>query len=149
MPEEAESIRGTDRRDRFPQPVYQALTGAGRGSPQYALDLRESLLDEVELRRVGWEVENLAAPRLDQLLTLSPLWSERLSITTTCPARRLGASNPLDVSLEEDPRGRSFHRQALSHAAPEHRLDDLVPEVFGVHVHPSMMPMGHLPCNPL
>jgi hypothetical protein len=84
MLEETEGVSGGDRRDRLPQRVDQGLTRAGRGSPQEGLDLGEGLLDGVVIRRVGRQVEDLAALLASiSSLTLSPLCAERLSITTT------------------------------------------------------------------
>ena len=62
---------------------------------QESLDFAEGLLDGVEVRGVGWQVDQLAARSSMNSLNPSPLWAERLSITTICPgSKRRGRGPP-------------------------------------------------------
>jgi hypothetical protein len=57
-------------RERLQRPAHrfdQRLAGARPGFAHQPLDLRERLLDGVEVRRVGRQVEDLAAAPLDDL----------------------------------------------------------------------------------
>src|SRR5215210_5508266 len=92
MLDEASSILDRDRRDRRPQRLDQRLAGARLRLAQKALYLRERLLDGVVVRRVGWQEEQLAAPRLDQLAHLLALVRrEVVRNYETCSGRSVGA----------------------------------------------------------
>ncbi len=92
--EEAQGVFGCDRKDGRAQRVDECLAGAGRGPAQEeGLDLGEGFFDGIQIGRVGRQVKQSSQPRASiNSLTLAPLWAARLSITTTCPGCRLGAS---------------------------------------------------------
>jgi hypothetical protein len=88
MLEEAPCIARRHGLKRPTHRFYERLAGACLGLPQQRLELGERFPYGVEVRRVGRQVQKLAAPTLDQLPNLPnprPLVGERLSITTTCP----------------------------------------------------------------
>src|SRR3712207_2834994 len=77
---------------RFAQYLYQSALRAGSCLAQHTLDLGERFFYRVEVRRIGGQVDELAAPRLDQLPHLGRfVGRERLSMITTCPASKVGA----------------------------------------------------------
>src|SRR5215203_4248538 len=80
--------------DRQKRPCYrlqQSLPSASLCFSQNALYLGDSLLDGIQVRRVGRQVQQLAARALDQFpYPISLMGAQRLSITTTCPSRRDG-----------------------------------------------------------
>ncbi len=84
MLEEATGVSGADRRQRQTDRLDQGFFRPGFSLTHESLDLREGLLNRVEIRRVGWQVEELATSLLDQLsYPLSLVGFKRLSITTT------------------------------------------------------------------
>jgi hypothetical protein len=83
--EDATSVSNRETIERSAHRFYQSLAGACLELPQCCLHFGKGLLYRVEIGRVGWQVQKLASLLLDQLLTLLPLCTERLSITTTCP----------------------------------------------------------------
>src|SRR5215210_2163383 len=120
MLDEASSILDRDRRDRRPQRLDQRLAGARLRLAQKALYLRERLLDGVVVRRVGWQEEQLAAPRLDQLAHLLALVRREVVRNYDLPGAKRGRQNPLDVSLKDLLRGASDHRQARPYPLARH-----------------------------
>ena len=64
MLEETPCVQG---RERSSHRFDQRLAHTSLGFAQQPLDLREGLLDWVEVRRVGWQVDELAARSLDDL----------------------------------------------------------------------------------
>src|SRR5215210_2827964 len=94
MLDEASSILDRDRRDRRPQRLDQRLAGARLRLAQKALYLRERLLDGVVVRRVGWQEEQLAAPRLDQLAHLLALVRREVVRNYDLPGAKRGAPEP-------------------------------------------------------
>ena len=68
MPEEPAGILGGHGLQRPTHRADQRFAGARLGSSQEPLDLREGLLDRIEVRRVGRQVDELAASTLDDLL---------------------------------------------------------------------------------
>src|SRR5215210_6151087 len=120
MLDEASSILDRDRRDRRPQRLDQRLAGARLRLAQKALYLRERLLDGVVVRRVGWQEEQLAAPRLDQLAHLLALVRREVVRNYDLPGAKRGRQNQLDVSLEDLLRGASDHRQARPYPLARH-----------------------------
>src|SRR5215210_5053431 len=122
MLDEASSILDRDRRDRRPQRLDQRLAGARLRLAQKALYLRERLLDGVVVRRVGWQEEQLAAPRLDQLAHLLALVRREVVRNYDLPGAKRGRQNALDVSLEAEDllRGASDHRQARPYPLARH-----------------------------
>src|SRR5215210_3905304 len=101
MLDEASSILDRDRRDRRPQRLDQRLAGARLRLAQKALYLRERLLDGVVVRRVGWQEEQLAAPRLDQLAHLLALVRREVVRNYDLPGAKRGRQNPLDVKASK------------------------------------------------
>ena len=88
-----ENHKAWDLEARLTQRLDQPLTGTGLSSSQYGLDLRESILDRVQIRRVGRQLQKPASRLFDELAHALALWAPGLSITTTCPTRRLGSKN--------------------------------------------------------
>jgi hypothetical protein len=123
MLEEAESIRGANRRDRRPKRLDQSRTGAGSCLSQQTLDLRKRLLYGVEVRRVGRQVDQFAAPRFEQLPDLLALVGREVVHHNRLIHPRARSEYPLDVGLEENLRGRPFRRQALPRASGAHARD--------------------------
>ena len=70
----------------------ERLLGAGAEPAQDGLDLGERLLDRREVGRVGRQEEQLAVARFKAWRMLAALWTLKLSSTTTCPGRSVGAS---------------------------------------------------------
>ena len=69
----------------------------------------------VEVGGVGWQVDELASPRLDELPY--PLWPVSPKVVHHHNLTRMegGSQQALDVGLEHSGGGRSFHRQRRSH----------------------------------
>ena len=84
MLEEPAGFLGAERRDRRPEGLKQGFAATRLSFAHQPLDLAEGLLYGVEIRRVGRQVEKLAAPPFDELPYLLPfVGRDRLSITTT------------------------------------------------------------------
>src|SRR5215204_1042544 len=64
--EEPAGIPSAHRRERFAHSLYERLAGARLGSTHESLDLAERLLDGVQVRRVGRQVQQLASPPLEE-----------------------------------------------------------------------------------
>ena len=73
MVEEPPRALSCDRRECLAHHLYQERVGTRLGTPQQPLDLREGLLYGVEVGRVGWQVEQLAASPFDEFLNPAPL----------------------------------------------------------------------------
>ena len=71
--------------------LYERLAGTRPGPPQERLELGKRFFYGVEVRRVGRQVEKLAAPTFYELPDPRALVEERLSITTICPSFKAGA----------------------------------------------------------
>jgi len=67
MLEEASGIPSTDRRERLSYSLYQSLFAPSSYPAQKPLDLGKRFFYRVEVRRVGRQIEQLAASLLDQL----------------------------------------------------------------------------------
>src|SRR5688572_25080077 len=63
--EPASSVGGRDGGEGGPSGDAQGLVGARLGTAERLLDLQESVLDRVEVRRVGRQVAEPGAARLD------------------------------------------------------------------------------------
>jgi hypothetical protein len=88
MVEEPMGVPAAERRqrrtNRLDNRLDQRFFRPGFGLTHEPLDLRERFLDGVILRRVGRQVDELAASPFDQLFDpLSFVGLKRLSITTT------------------------------------------------------------------
>src|SRR5215204_4428470 len=93
MNEGAARILSSDRIECLAYSFHQCLSCPGTNLAQKILDLRKSLLNRIEVRRVGWEVQSSLHPLPSiSSLTLSSLCAPRLSMSTTCPSLSLGAS---------------------------------------------------------
>src|SRR5271165_3134560 len=78
--------------------LLQGFHQPGLGRTQQLFDLRPSLLDGIEVRRVGRQIEQLRPASLDQLShSCHTLCAARLSITTTWPG---GSRGPKTCSRE-------------------------------------------------
>jgi hypothetical protein len=86
--ETATDVRGTARPNRRSHRLDQDLPSAGSGFSHCVLDFGEGLVNEIEVRRVGRRVHELASSFLDQVPTLLLLCAESLSITVTRPGLR-------------------------------------------------------------
>ena len=91
MLKEAACITRPHRLKRLAHRLYERLAATRPGTSQQPLYLGERFFYGVEVRRVGRQVAQLAAPTFDQLLTRGPLCAERLSITIICPGFSAGA----------------------------------------------------------
>src|SRR5215210_441232 len=78
------ALGGREDVDEAPDNGPKALNGAHGRFAQERLELGEGILNRVEIRAVGRQVEELRARRLD------PLWLDRLSRITTSPGRSSG-----------------------------------------------------------
>src|SRR5215217_8213041 len=67
MNEEATRILSSDRIECLAYGFHQRLSCPGTNLAQKTLDLRKSLLNRIEVRRVGWQVLQLASSTFDQL----------------------------------------------------------------------------------
>src|SRR5215213_10030368 len=112
MPEEASGVLGRDRRERSSHRLDQRFAGARLGPSQEPLELREGLLDRVEVRGVGWQVHKLAAAPLDDLPDPLALVGGEVVHHHHPPGRKRRPEDPLQVSLEDFLRRRALHRQA-------------------------------------
>jgi hypothetical protein len=82
--EETLSILSRDHRDPPADGLNQCFPSSSFGLAHQSFDLGKSLLYGIEVRRIGWQVDELAASLLDELLNpLSFVSFKRLSITTT------------------------------------------------------------------
>jgi hypothetical protein len=89
---EATGVLGGDRRKRLTDRLDQGFFRPGFGFAHKPLDLREGFFYGVEIRRVGRQVDELAASLFDQLAyPFAFVGFKRLSITTTWPLRSVGA----------------------------------------------------------
>src|SRR3712207_8547330 len=91
MLEEASCIARRYSIKRSTHCFQQGFSGARLSLAQQRLELGKRFFYEVEVRRVGRQVEKLAALPPMSSLTLEPLCEERLSITTICPGFKAGA----------------------------------------------------------
>src|SRR5215213_9843340 len=66
MLEEGPGVSNADRGERRAYRLYQCLLAPGRGLAKEVLDLDEDLLDGVVVPRVRRQVDELAAPSLDE-----------------------------------------------------------------------------------
>ena len=91
--EEATSIARCQRLENSTHRLYECLASTCPGSPQQRLELGKRFFDGIEIGGVGRQVDEFAAPLLDELPNpREPLCEERLSITTTCPGPSEGVS---------------------------------------------------------
>ena len=67
MNEEAARILSSDCIECLAYGFHQRLSCPGTNLAQKTLDLRKSLLNWIEVRRVGWQVQQLAPSTFDQL----------------------------------------------------------------------------------
>jgi hypothetical protein len=67
MNEEAARIFSSDRIECLAYDFHQRLSCPGTNLAQNTLDLRKSLLNRIEVRRIGWQVQQFASSSFDQL----------------------------------------------------------------------------------
>ena len=78
MVEETTSVLRGDHGDPPANGLNQSFPSSSFGLAHQSFDLGKSLLYGIEVRRIGWQVEQLAALRSSiSSLTLSPLWALR------------------------------------------------------------------------
>src|SRR5215213_10761058 len=89
----ARGVPRGDRRDRTADGLKERHARSGFGLPKERLELAEGLLDGREVRRVWRQVNQRAASRLHEGPDpLAPVGAPRLSMTTTWPGLKDGAS---------------------------------------------------------
>src|SRR5215216_4514429 len=111
MLEEPLGVLCSHRIQRPPHRLYQGLAGSCSCPPQQTLDLRKRLLYGVEVRRVGRQVDQVAASRFDQLPDLLALMDREVVHHDHLADPQARSEYPIDVGLEENLRGRAFHRK--------------------------------------
>src|SRR3712207_5594596 len=82
--------------------------------------LRESLFDGIEVRGVGWQVQQLAAALLDQLSDPRAFVGRKVVHDHNLTLLERRSQHPLKVSLEDLAGGRTLHRQRRSHPLDAH-----------------------------
>src|SRR5215212_2557090 len=120
MLEEAPCIAGTHRLESSAQGFQQGFSGARPGLTHKSLELGEGLFYWVEVRRVGWQVEKLAASSFDELSDPRALVGGEVVHHHDLSRLQRGSQNPLHVGLKDHLRGRPFHRQRRSHPRKGH-----------------------------
>jgi hypothetical protein len=121
VPEEAPGgVALGDRVQRPPHRLDQRLEGPGSRPSQRGLELGEGLLDGVEVRRVGRQVEQLAAPPLDQLPDPRPLVRGEVVHHDYLPRSKRRSEHVLQVGLEDRAGGCALHGHARSHPPEAH-----------------------------
>ncbi len=89
---EAAGVLLADRSKRFYGGLEERFQGSCLRLPDEVLHLGEGLLYGVEVRRVARQKPQLASPLLDEAPDPPAfVCTDRLSIRTICPGRRLGA----------------------------------------------------------
>ncbi len=90
--EEVGAFGGEEAVDDVADALDKRVDGARWLLAQKRFELREGLLDRVQVGAVGRQVEDLGAAGGDDLADPATLWAGKLSSTTTSPRRRVGAS---------------------------------------------------------
>src|SRR5215212_7532889 len=106
MLEEAPCIAGTHRLESSAQGFQQGFSGARPGLTHKSLELGEGLFYWVEVRRVGWQVEKLAASSFDELPDPRALVGGEVVHHHDLSRLQRGSQNPLHVGLKDNLRGR-------------------------------------------
>src|SRR3712207_8387867 len=91
--EEATSIARCQRVESSTHRLYECLASTCPGFTQQRLELGKRFFDGIEIGGVGRQVDEFAAPLLDELPNPRAfVRREGLSITTTCPGPSEGVS---------------------------------------------------------
>src|SRR5215212_664171 len=118
-----EETMGILRRNRLQCSAYrldQRLAGASPGFAQQRLYLGKRFFYWVEVGRVWWQVEKLAAPLLYELSNPPTFVRREVVHHHYLPRPKRGHQDSFQVGLEHLPRGRPFNRQARTHPFHAH-----------------------------
>src|SRR5215210_4630938 len=118
--EEATSIARRHRPESSAHRLYERLVGTCPGSPQQRLELGERFLDGIEIGRIGWQIHELAASPFDELAYPRTFVRRKVVHHYYLPRPKRRCQRPLQVGLEDLPRGRPFDRQAWAHPFRAH-----------------------------
>src|SRR5215213_7384426 len=118
--EEAASIARRHRPESSAHRLYERLVGTCPGSPQQRLELGERFLDGIEIGRIGWQIHELAASPFDELAYPRTFVRRKVVHHYYLPRPKRRCQRPLQVGLEDLPRGRPFDRQAWAHPFRAH-----------------------------
>jgi hypothetical protein len=106
--EEAASLLPRDREERLSQCLEQPLSGAGLSFSQYDLDLRESLLDRIQIRRVSRQLQKLASGLFDEFGHALALMGTQVVHHYDLSDSEVSDQELLDVGLEDESVHRAF-----------------------------------------
>src|SRR3712207_3884768 len=109
MLEESTGVPGADHRQRQTDRLDQGFFRPGLSFTHEPLDLREGLLNRVEIRRVGWQVDELATSLLDQLSYPLSLVGAQVVHHNHLTLTQCGSQDLLHISFEYHRSGRAFH----------------------------------------
>src|SRR5215203_2574627 len=115
MLEETPNIRYGNRGKCRAYRFYQCLFGPGCGLAKEVLDLGEGLLERVVVRRVRGQVDELAAPGLDELPYSPGSMCSEVIHDHYLSFFEAGRQHLLYVGLEYPSGGRSLYGQRRSH----------------------------------
>src|SRR5215203_967973 len=106
--EEAASIARRHRPESSAHRLYERLV------------LGERFLDGIEIGRIGWQIHELAASPFDELAYPRTFVRRKVVHHYYLPRPKRRCQRPLQVGLEDLPRGRPFDRQAWAHPFRAH-----------------------------
>src|SRR3712207_2893430 len=112
MLEQAAGVLSSDRRECCAHHLYQSLPAASFSLSQDSLDLCEGFLDGAIVRRVGRQVQKLAASLFDQLSYPIGLVCRQVVHHHNPPSLQLRSEEVLYVGLEHFGGGGPLHCQA-------------------------------------
>src|SRR5919199_6749632 len=92
--------------------LYERLVGTCPESPQQCLELCECFLNGIQIRRIGWQIHQLAASPLDELAHPRAFVRRKVVHHYYLPRPKRWRQHPLQIGLEDFPRARPFDRQA-------------------------------------
>lgn len=101
MLKETTHVYGGDRRDRHSQSLGQSFAASSLHFAQQSLDLGEGFFDKIEIRRVRWQVQKLAALLFDQRPHPLSLVSRKIIYHHNLTFAERGRENLLQVSIED------------------------------------------------
>src|SRR5215204_6153725 len=116
MGEEGVCIGWGDGRQGRPDRRDDGLAGTNPGTTQRRLRLGEGGLNRIEVRRVGWQEDEMAACGLNQGACASALVHGEIVEHDDLAWPQAGHEDPLYERLEDEPFDRATHQKTLTDA---------------------------------